>query len=76
MDLAQHKHVQSIAKCVHDELGMHITAESTEAEIAEKCIQLLAGHGIRETWYHDVPAFVLLGSRSCLSISGREYLPR
>ena len=29
--------------------------------------------GISETWYHDCPALVLLGSRSSLSISGREY---
>ena len=31
--------------------------------------------GLRDTWYYDCPAFVLLGSRSCASMSGRTYRP-
>mgnify|MGYP001575596477 CR=1 FL=1 len=40
-----------------------------------KATELMALHGIHKTWYYDCPAFVLLGSRSQLSISGREYIP-
>ena len=31
--------------------------------------------GVFATWYYDCPALVLLGSRSCVSISGRHYVP-
>lgn len=75
MTLEQYQSVQSIAKHVHNELGQFITRASTEHSIAATCIELLAEQGINDTWYHGVPAFVLLGSRSCLSISGRDYIP-
>ncbi|MGL4995175.1 MAG: M24 family metallopeptidase, partial [Deefgea sp.] len=52
-----------------------ITALDTEASIAMKAKELMALNGIRSTWYYDCPSFVLLGSRSQLSISGREYVP-
>lgn len=75
MNLEDYKYVQSLAKSVHSELGEHIAADSTERDIAKKCVELLLQKGIRDTWYHNVPAFVLLGSRSCLSVSGRDYQP-
>lgn len=75
MDITEYKRVQSIAKNVHDELMHLIAADSTEESIAKDAITLLNKHGIDDTWYHGVPAFVLLGSRSCLSISGRDYIP-
>lgn len=75
MPTEQHKHVQAIAKEVHARLESFITPDATEASIARKAIDLLAVLGVTETWYHNVPAFVLLGSRSCLSISGRDYEP-
>ncbi len=75
VNLEQHKYVQSIAKLVHAQLVSFITPEATESTIVKKAIEILAEFGVTETWYHDVPAFVLLGSRSCLSISGRDYFP-
>ncbi len=75
MPTEKHKHVQAIAKEVHTRLGSFITSEATESSIARKAVDLLAELGVTETWYHNVPAFVLLGSRSCLSISGRDYKP-
>lgn len=71
----KHKNVQAIAKEVHARLADFITHESSESSIAKKATDLLAELGVTETWYHDAPAFVLLGSRSCLSISGRDYTP-
>jgi Xaa-Pro aminopeptidase len=68
-----YKNVQNIAKEVHGILGEYIDSRSTEYSIAEKTIELLVERGITDTWYHGVPAFVLLGSRSCESISGRDY---
>ena len=75
MNLDVYKKVQNAAKKVHGMLGEYIDSESTEQSIADKAIELLVEHGITDTWYHNVPAFVLVGSRSCVSISGRDYQP-
>ena len=75
MNLEEYRHVQSTAKNVHENLQYSINPESTEYSIAEKAKELMAELGIFDTWYHEVPAFVLLGSRSCLSISGKNYQP-
>ena len=75
MQTDQYKYVQAIAKEVHTKLERFITSEATESSIAQKAVELLAELGVTETWYHNVPAFVLLGSRSCLSISGKDYKP-
>jgi Xaa-Pro aminopeptidase len=73
--LAEHREVQTIAKEVLAALGQSIVPTDTEASIAQRATSLLAEAGVAETWYHKCPAFVLLGSRSCLSISGRDYKP-
>ena len=75
MELEIYKDVQKIAKKAHDHLGSFIHSESTEQSIVKKAIELLSDFGAKDTWYHGVPAYVLLGSRSCLSISGRDYQP-
>ena len=75
MDVHKYRNVQTMAKTVLSELSKTITAESTELSIAETAIELMSNKGITDTWYYDAPAFVLLGSRSCLSISGRDYIP-
>lgn len=66
---------QAVAKEVLGVLGPSIVPDDTEASIARRAVELLAERGIRETWYYDCPAFVLLGSRSCASLSGRDYVP-
>jgi len=67
--------VQNAAKAVHTGLSSFIDSQSTEKTIVETAIELLRQQGITDTWYHGVPAFVLLGNRSCESISGRDYEP-
>lgn len=71
----QHRRLQDIARRVLQALGETISASDTEASIARRATAMMADLGVRETWYHDCPAFVLLGSRSCLSISGAAYVP-
>ncbi len=75
MNIDLYKNIQKIAKIVHENLRDYIKRTSTERTIAEKAIELLAENGVTDTWYHGVPAFVLLGSRSCMSISGKDYRP-
>ncbi|MGE8499767.1 MAG: M24 family metallopeptidase [Pseudomonas sp.] len=74
-DVERYRSVQHIARAVLSALGPTIGPDDTERTIAARATDLLARHGINETWYHACPAFVLLGSRSCLSISGRDYQP-
>ncbi|MEK6258555.1 MAG: M24 family metallopeptidase [Planctomycetota bacterium] len=73
--IAEYKLVQTAAKGVLSELAGTITSSDSERTIAVRAIGLLADRGITETWYYECPALVLLGSRSCLSISGRRYSP-
>ena len=74
-DVSSYRDVQSRARRVLADIPEHIGPHSTELSISGKCAELLRERGIVDTWYYDAPAFVLLGSRSCLSISGREYEP-
>ncbi|GGC17122.1 hypothetical protein GCM10007205_27640 [Oxalicibacterium flavum] len=73
--LAAYSKVQGKAKDVLARLGPTITPLDTEHSISERAIRLLQERGIIETWYYDCPAFVLLGSRSSMSASGRDYIP-
>ena len=75
LDVYEYKKIQSIAKNVLDEIRNFIKPENTEKEIVEQCKLLLKKHGIDETLYYDCPALGLLGSRSCLSVSGKNYVP-
>jgi Xaa-Pro aminopeptidase len=71
--IAAHRALQRSARQVLAELVASIGPHDTESSIAARAVEGLRGHGVTETWYHNCPALVLLGSRSCLSISGRDY---
>lgn len=73
-NLNKYIEIQAIAKAVLSDLVPLICSTDTESTIAERAVSLLAERGVTDTWYYDCPAFVLLGSRSCLSISGRDYV--
>jgi hypothetical protein len=57
------------------EIGGTLNPTDTERTIAARAAHMLAARGYPDTWYYDCPALVLLGSRSCQSISGRQYVP-
>lgn len=67
--------VQNIALKVLREIRSYIRIGRTERQIAERCRELLAQYGVHESWYHDVPARVLAGERTALSVSGKDYRP-
>jgi Xaa-Pro aminopeptidase len=71
----EHRALQAVAKAVLSEIAASITAESTERSICETATKMLVERGTPETWYYACPALVLLGSRSCTSVSGRNYVP-
>src|SRR6185503_15887218 len=70
-----HRNAQDAARAVLRELAENIGPQDTEQSISRRAASALHAHGIRETWYYDCPALVLLGSRSCASPSGRTYAP-
>lgn len=75
MDISRYQHIQNIALKTLVDIRPFIYAGATEKSIAENCVKLLEAAGIKDCWYHNVPAFVLAGDRSTLSISGRQYEP-
>lgn len=73
--VTKHREVQRAAKLALRLLGERITPQDSERTIAEKAYALLCEQGYPDTWYYNCPALVLLGTRSCLSVSGRDYVP-
>lgn len=73
--IQQFRQVQAAAKAVLRDLPALLTMHDSEMSIAQKATGMLAELGYSDTWYYDCPAQVLLGSRSCLSISGKSYKP-
>ncbi len=67
--------VQRIAKHVLADLVAVVGPDSTEETIVSFAVDRLSDYGVTDTWYYDCPALVLLGGRSCLSVSGRDYRP-
>src|SRR5687768_11981428 len=67
--------IQASAKRVLAALGQSVRAIDTERSIAERAVAMLVGENLPQTWYHQCPALVLLGSRSTASVSGRTYQP-
>ncbi len=70
-----HRAVQRAAKSALAKLATKISATDTEESIAATAYWELCALGFPDTWYYTCPAFVLVGSRSCESISGRDYVP-
>ncbi len=66
---------QDIARKAMRDLHDFIQPGISEKAIAEKGTALLLAHGSTSWWYHGIGAFVLLGKRSTLSISGKVYSP-
>ena len=56
-------------------LAASITSADSERTIAARAVACLVAQGVRDTWYYACPALVLLGARSCASVSGRDYSP-
>lgn len=74
-DLSDYQTVQNIALRVLRDIRPFIREGVTEREIADRATQLLAEQGVTQTWYHQVPALVLVGERTIVSLFGKEYAP-
>ena len=75
IEIASYLHVQNIALRVLGEIVPYIKIGNRESSLVEVCAKLLAKYGASESWYHNLPALVLVGERTTLSISGANYQP-
>ena len=71
----RHVAVQSIAKRALEELLGIVQPGVTEQLIATAAEDLMRRLGIEQFWYHGIAALVLVGERTTLSVSGRDYAP-
>ena len=75
MSVPENARIQTATKQVLSRLAVTITDQSTERTIADVATRMLAEDGFPNTWYYDCPALVLLGNRTCESLSGKAYKP-
>ena len=75
IEMSSYLHVQDIALRVLRDIAPFIKAGNSERSVVDVCTQLLERYGSTGTWYHDVPALVLVGERTTLSLSGTNYQP-
>lgn len=73
--IQQHRAIQVIAKKVLAQIESTLSPSDSERSIAIRAQRLLADCGVTQTWYYDCPALVLAGTRTCLSMSGKDYVP-
>mgnify|MGYP001580294893 FL=1 len=74
-ELENYKKVQRTAKDTIVYLRKVIKSGMTEREIAGMAEKYMKEHGVPKFWYYGIGAFVLVGKRTTISISGREYAP-
>ena len=74
-EISPYLDVQNIALRVLRDIVPFIKTGNTESWVADVCTQLLQQYGAKDCWYHNVPALVLVGERTTLSVSGRDYQP-
>ena len=74
-EISPYLHVQDIALRVLRDIVPFIKSGNRECSVADVCTQLLKQYGAKDCWYHDVPALVLVGERTTLSVSGTDYQP-
>ena len=75
IEISPYLYVQDIALRVLRDIVPFIKSGVTERSVVDLCTQLLEQYGAKDCWYHDVPALVLVGDRTILSVSGPDYQP-
>jgi len=71
--LEKYQEVQRIAKRTMKYLRSYIREGVTEQDIAHASDDFMRASGVSSFWYHGVGTLVLVGERTALSVSGRDY---
>jgi Xaa-Pro aminopeptidase len=74
-ELRKYQEVQRIAKNTIDYLSSFIQEGVSESDISHAANEFMKNRGATSFWYHGVGSLVLVGRKTLLSISGREYKP-
>jgi Xaa-Pro aminopeptidase len=76
-DIEAYRYVQQIAKDAMLRLATDdiIKEGASEYDIAEAANKYMTKNGSGPFWYHGVGSLVLVGDRTTMSVSGREYEP-
>jgi len=74
-NLERYRRIQWIAKETIEYLKSYILKGVSEEDIANAATEFMCARGVSSFWYHGVGALVLVGDRTTLSISGRNYSP-
>jgi len=75
LSIESYTQMQTFAKETITELLDFIRPGVSERQIAARAKEILESKGIHEFWYYGVAALVLVGERTPLSLSGRDYKP-
>ncbi|MCZ8160496.1 MAG: M24 family metallopeptidase [Microcystis sp. LE19-196.1B] len=75
LEIENIKKIQKIAKNALEHVIKHTKEGMSEEDIKNLAESFMRNNGIKQFWYYDVGAFVLIGKRSLLSISGKDYVP-
>lgn len=67
--------MQDINRETIEFLKDYIKEGVSEEDIAKKAEEKLKSKGVNSFWYHGIGAFVFVGERTTISISGRDYKP-
>ncbi len=74
-ELREYQRVQRIAQKTIVYLSSFIREGKSESDIYHAADEFMNKSGITSFWYHDVGSIVLVGKRTTLSVSGKEYRP-
>lgn len=74
-ELSKYKRVQNISRDTLEYLTATIRKGMTEKDLCDLAKDYMKDRGISSFWYHGLPALVLIGERTTVSDSGKNYTP-
>jgi len=74
-EIEKYATIQNIAKATMEHLKSFIREGVSEKDIVNEAENYLKNQKVNSFWYYGIGAFVFVGDRTTISISGREYVP-
>ncbi len=65
--------MQNLNRATIEYISSVIAPGMSLIELRKLCEKYMLSHGADSFWYWDIGAFVFSGSRTAISVSGREY---
>lgn len=74
-ELKKYIEIQNLARETINYLAANIVSGMNEIEIKLIAEDFMRTNGIKDFWYYNIGAFVFVGERTAISISGKNYIP-